>query len=88
MNPAMIATWLFGIILVLTPGIIDWTAGWWHVKLLCVILMSGFHGAMSRWRKDFLADANRRSHKFYRVANEVPTVLMIVIVIMVIVRPF
>ena len=53
MNPAMIATWFFGLALVLTPGIIDWSAGWWHVKLLCVILMSGFHGAMSRWRKDF-----------------------------------
>ena len=88
MNPAMIATWVFGIILVLTPGIIDWSAGWWHVKLLCVILMSGFHGAMSRWRKDFLADANRRTQKFYRIANEIPTVLMVVIVIMVIVRPF
>ena len=87
MNPAMIATWVFGIILVLTPGIIDWAAGWWHVKLFCVILMSGFHGAMSRWRKDFLADANKRSHKFYRIANEIPTVLMVVIVIMIIVRP-
>ena len=88
MNPAMIATWVFGLMLVLTPGVIDWSAEWWHVKLFCVILMSGFHGAMSRWRKDFLADANRRSHKFYRFANEGPTVLMVVIVIMVIVRPF
>ncbi len=88
MNPAMIATWVFGISLVLTPGGIDGSAGWWHVKLLCVILMSGFHGAMSRWRKDFLNDANRRDQKFYRIANEVPTVLMVVIVIMVIVRPF
>jgi putative membrane protein len=88
MNPAMIATWVFGVSLVLTPGVIDWSAGWWHVKLLCVILMSGFHGAMSRWRKDFLSDANRRSQKFYRIANEVPTVLMVIIVIMVIVRPF
>ena len=84
---AMILIWVSLFMLVLTPGIIDWTAGWWHVKLLCVILMSGFHGATSRWRKDFLADANRRSPKFYRIANEVPTVLMIVIVIMVIVRP-
>lgn len=58
------------------------------MKLLCVILMSGFHGAMSRWRKDFLNDANRRSQKFYRIANEIPTLLVIVIVIMVIVRPF
>jgi putative membrane protein len=88
MNPAMIATWLFGILLVLTPGVVDWAAGWWHVKLFCVILMTGFHGAMSRWRKDFLADSNRRSHKFYRIANEIPTVLMVAIVIMVIVKPF
>jgi putative membrane protein len=87
MTPAMIATWLFGILLVLTPGVIDWTAGWWHVKLTCVILMSGFHGAASRWRKDFMNDANRKSEKFFRIANEVPTVLMVVIVIMVIVKP-
>jgi putative membrane protein len=87
MNPAMLATWFFGITLALTPGIIDWSAGWWHVKLFCVILMTGFHGAMSRWRKDFMADANRRSQRFYRIANEVPTILMVVIVIMIIVRP-
>jgi putative membrane protein len=87
MTPAMIATWLFGILLVLTPGVIDWTAPWWHVKVTCVILMSGFHGAASRWRKDFMNDANRKSEKFFRFANEVPTVLMVVIVIMVIVKP-
>ncbi len=87
MTPAMIATWTFGILLVLTPGVIDWTAGWWHVKLLSVILMSGFHGAASRWRKDFMNDANRKSERFFRIANEVPTVLMVIIVIMVIVKP-
>ncbi|HXT82385.1 MAG TPA: protoporphyrinogen oxidase HemJ [Acetobacteraceae bacterium] len=86
-NPAMIATWVFGIMLVLTPGIIDWSWGWWHVKLAAVLLMSGFHGALSRWRRDFLEDRNRRSQRFYRIANEVPTVLLIIIVIMVIVRP-
>ena len=57
-NPAMIATWTFGVLLVLTPGIIDWSAGWWHVKLAMVLLMSGFHGALSRWRRDFLEDRN------------------------------
>jgi len=88
MTPAMIATWVFGLLLVLTPGVIDWTAGWWHVKMLMVILMSGFHGACSKWRKDFLDDRNTRSHKFYRLANEIPTVLMMVIVIMVIAQPF
>ncbi len=86
-NPAMIATWSFGILLILTPGVIDWHAGWWHTKLLAVLLMSGFHGALSRWRRDFRDDRNRHGAKFYRIANEVPTVLMIIIVIMVIVRP-
>jgi putative membrane protein len=86
-NPAMISTWTFGIILVLTPGTIDWSAGWWHVKLTCVLLMSALHGAYSRWRKDFLHDRNRRSQRFYRIANEIPTVLMVIIVIMIIVRP-
>ena len=88
MTPAMIATWVFGILLVLTPGVIDWSDGWWHVKLVGVILMSGFHGAASKWRKDFRDDRNTRSHKFYRVANEVPTILLLVIVVMVIVKPF
>ena len=87
-NPAMIATWTIGILLVLTPGVIDWSWGWWHVKLAAVLLMSGFHGAMSRWRRDFVQDRNTRSHRFYRIANEVPTLLLIVIVIMVIVRPW
>jgi putative membrane protein len=87
-NPAMILTWLFGILLVLTPGVIAWSSGWWHVKLLAVLLMSGFHGALSKWRRGFLDDRNTRSAKFYRIANEVPTLLLVVIVIMVIARPF
>ncbi len=87
MMPAMISSWLWGIIMVLTPGAVDWTAPWWHTKLLAVILMSGFQGACSKWRKLFLEDRNTKSHKFYRWANEVPTVLMIIIVFMVIVQP-
>lgn len=87
-TPAMIAAWVLGILLVLTPGTMSWTDGWWHLKLLCVILLTGFHGAMSRWRKDFLEDRNVRPARFYRIANEVPAVLMVIIVIMVIVRPF
>jgi len=87
-NPAMAAAWIFGILLVLTPGVIDWHAGWWHLKLTAVIAMSGLHGAYSAWRKDFLHDRNRRSARFYRIANEVPTLLMVVIVVMVIARPF
>ncbi len=87
-NPAMMSTWTCGILLVLTPGVIDWHAGWWRVKLLSVILMSGFHGALGAWRRAFRDDRNVKPERFYRIANEVPTVLMIVIVIMVIVRPF
>ena len=87
-TPAMIATWVFGILLVLTPGVIDWSWGWWHVKLLAVLLMSGFHGALSKWRREFLEDRNTRPHRFYRIANEVPTLLLVVIVVMVIARPF
>ena len=86
-NPAMIATWCFGVHGA-DAGIINWSAGWWHVKLALVLLMSGFHGALSRWRRDFLEDRNRRPQRFYRIANEVPTLLMVVIVVMVIVRPF
>ncbi len=87
-TPAMIATWCFGILLVLTPGIISWSEGWWYVKLVSVIALTGFQGALSRWRRDFLHDRNRRPERFYRAANEVPTILMLVIIIMVIVRPF
>ena len=87
-NPAMIATWIFGILLLATPGVVVWSSGWWYVKLISVLGLTGFHGAASKWRKNFLNDRNTKSEKFYRIANEVPTVLMIIIVIMVIVKPF
>ncbi|UUX47934.1 protoporphyrinogen oxidase HemJ [Nisaea acidiphila] len=86
-NPAMISTFVFGIwMLVLIPEFL--TEGWFHVKLTCLVVMTGFHGFMARWRRDFAADANKRPARFYRIANEVPTILLIVIVIMVIVKPF
>ncbi|WP_193184999.1 protoporphyrinogen oxidase HemJ [Nisaea sediminum] len=86
-NPAMVSTFVFGIwMLVLIPEFLS--DGWFHVKLACLFLLTGFHGMMARWRRDFAADANRRSARFYRIANEVPTILLIVIVIMVIVKPF
>ncbi|MBU0725677.1 MAG: protoporphyrinogen oxidase HemJ [Alphaproteobacteria bacterium] len=87
-NPAMGATFIFGIWLLVLYGPDIWSQGWWHAKLTFVILMTAAHGFLSRWRKDFEADRNTRSTVFYRVANEVPTVLMIVIVVMVIVKPF
>jgi len=87
MLPAMIAVWCLGLLLAFTPGF-DWHAGWWHMKLAAVVLLSGFHGALSGWRRGFLEDRNTKSQRFYRIVNEIPTVLMVIIVIMVIVRPF
>jgi protoporphyrinogen IX oxidase len=87
--PAMAATWILGLILAFGFGVIDFsTAGWLHVKLLLVIILSGFHGLLSRWRRGFAEDRNTHSARFYRIANEVPTVLMIVIVILAVTKPF
>jgi putative membrane protein len=85
-TPAMVSTWLFGILLILTPGAVDWSAPWWWTKLVGILLMSGFTGACSKWRRNFLNDANTKPERFYRIANEVPTILFIIIVIAVIVR--
>ena len=85
-NPAMIVTWLAGLYLAWAG---HWfSAGWFHGKFLLVLVMSGVHGFFVRWVRDFAADRNLRSQKFYRIINEVPTVLMIAIVILVIVKPF
>jgi putative membrane protein len=87
-TPAMIASWVLGLILAFS-GLIDWSSdGWFHVKLVLVLLLSAYHGCLARWTKDFAGDRNTRSARFYRIANEVPALLMIGIVIMVIVRPF
>jgi len=86
MTPAMLASWLFG--LLLAYNYIDWSEPWFHVKLLMVAGMTVFHMALGRWRRDFENDRNRHDQKFYRYVNELPTILMVIIVIMVIVRPF
>lgn len=89
MVPAMITTWILGLTLIWTPGVVDWSGfNWWTVKFVAVILMTGFQGAMGKWRRQFLEDRNQKSHKYYRVANEVPTILLVVIVIMAIAKPF
>ena len=87
-NPAMGMTFLFGILLLLTPGIIHWADLWIWLKLALVFMMAGFHGYLSRWRKEFAADENTRPAKFYRLVNEIPTVLVVGIVILVVVKPF
>jgi len=88
MNPAMILAWLLGITLVLTPGVIDWSAGWWHGKMLGFLGMTALHGHLAAARKGFERDERRHSEKYWRVANEAPTILLVLIVVMVIVRPF
>ncbi len=87
-TPAMILTWVFGLTMVFTPGIIDWHQGWVWVKAISVILLSGIHGYYGRQVRAFATDTNTRPQGFWRVVNELPFVLVIVIVIMVIVRPF
>ena len=88
MNPAMVAAWLFGTTLVLTPGVVDWRAGWWHGKLTGLLGMTVFHHHLALARKDFAADLRRHSQRYWRAVNEVPTLLLVLIVVMVIVKPF
>lgn len=87
-NPAMVASFIFGGLMLATPGAIDWSTGWIWVKLAMIVAMSGIHGLLARWRRDFEADRNVRPARFYRMWNEAPTIPLIVIVIMVIVKPF
>jgi putative membrane protein len=87
-TPAMLASWVLGLTLAFSDAI-DWSAdGWFHLKLVLVLALSAFHGLLAMWTKDFALDRNTRSARFYRLANEIPTLLMIFIVILVVVRPF
>ena len=86
MGPAMAVTWIAGIVLVLQG---QWfTAGWFHAKLVLVVAMTVMHGLLGHWLNEFAFDRNTHSQKFYRIANEIPTVLLIFIVILVTVKPF
>jgi len=90
-NPAMVATWVLGLWLAWhgPDSRYGWFAsGWLETKLVLVLLLSALHGLLARWSKDFAADHNRHSAKFYRIINEIPTVLMIAIVILAVVKPF
>ena len=88
MNPAMVATYTFGILLATTPGVVDWARGWIYIKLAAVAALTVIHHRLGQWRKEFAADANRRPARFYRMVNEIPTLLLLVIVAMVVVKPF
>lgn len=86
MNPAMIATWVFGLLLVFTPGVVDWGAVWPWLKGAGVLAMTWFHHWLGRRRKDLMNGTNTLTGRQYRMMNEVPTVLMVVIVLAVVVR--
>ena len=86
LNPAMSLAWVLGLALV--AHLDAWGEAWMHAKFACVIVLSTLHGFLARWRRQFAADDNRHEARFYRLMNEVPTALMIAIVVLVVVRPF
>jgi protoporphyrinogen IX oxidase len=88
MNPAMLATWAFGIALALTPGIVDWAQGWIYVKLAAVGGLTELHHRLARWRKALADGSDTHTPRFFRFINEIPTLLLILIVVMVVVKPF
>ena len=88
MNPAMIAAWVFGLMLVFTPGVIDWSQAWPWVKAAMVLVMTWFHHWLGRRRKDLAAGTCTVTGRGFRLMNELPTLVMVVIVVMVIARPF
>jgi putative membrane protein len=87
-NPAMAASFILGGLLLLTPGVVAWDAGWIWIKLGLVLALSAVHGVFSRWRRDFEADRNTRPARTYRIANEIPTAILIAIVILAVAKPF
>lgn len=86
MNPAMISSWFFGFLLIITPGIIDWSAPWVWVKGVSVLGMTWFHMWLAGRRREFAEGRNNRSGRTYRMMNEVPTVLMLLIVFSVVLK--
>jgi protoporphyrinogen IX oxidase len=88
MTPAMVATFVFGGALAATPGVVDWHRGWIWAKLLLVLALALYHGALARWQLAFAADRNRHSARFFRLVNELPALAMLLIVILVVVKPF
>lgn len=87
MNPAMIVSFVLGIVLILDLGADALSMGWLHLKVTCTLGLAAIHGKLATWRRAFAEDRNVHSQRFYRVINEVPTVLMIIIVIMAVVKP-
>ena len=87
-NPSMVAVWVLGLTLAFSPASGGWHQGWLETKLVLVVGLSAVHGLFAKWRKDFARDQNRHSQRFYRLWNEVPAILMVMIVILAVVKPF
>ena len=87
MNPAMLFTIIFGVFLLKTNGIINWAEKWIYFKLFGVFLLLVVHNLLGRYRKDFFLDKNKHSGRFYKILNEVPTILLIVIILLVYLKP-
>ncbi len=85
-TPAMVASWVFGLWMAWLIG--AWSDGWFHAKLACVLALSAYHGALARYVKVFAQDRNARPARFFRMINEIPTLFLIAIVILVVVKPF
>ena len=85
-NPSMMLVFLTGFTLVFLTG--DWRDGWWQAKFILVLGLAGLHGYFARCVRDFAEDANQRPARFYRVLNEAPTILMIMVVVLAVVKPF
>jgi putative membrane protein len=88
MRPAMLATWFFGVLLAFTPGIVDWSAFWPYLKFASVFLLTGFHGWLTAQQKLLARGSCLVTARRFRLLNEVPTFLMVIIVIMIVVQPF
>ena len=88
MTPAMLASWGFGLLLVATPGVVDWSSGWAWTKAAAVVGMTVLHLHLRALRNAFAAGANARPGRYFRILNEVPTLLLLIIVFMVAAKPF
>lgn len=86
-TPAMIATLIFGILLIMSVGMVN-LGGWFHIKMALLLGLLGVHGILGRYRRLFASGKNQHSAKFYRILNEVPTLLLIVIVFLAVIKPF
>jgi putative membrane protein len=88
MLPAAVMVIVFGVLLTATPGLVDWRQGWIWLKLLLVLGLVAFHLLLSKWQREFAADKSPHDARFFRMVNELPTLALIAIVVLVVVRPF